>query len=119
LSAGGWLAPLAGQVVRGYEIHMGHTAGGSAWLEIDERNGQPVSLPDGAISEDGRVWGCYMHGIFENEAFRRAWLASLGWDGPGSRVLPTAGQEAAFERLADEVEAALDMKQLEAITWGA
>jgi adenosylcobyric acid synthase len=119
LSAEGWLAPLAGQTVRGYEIHMGRTAGSSAWLEVSERNGQPVALLDGAASEDGQVWGCYMHGIFENEAFRRAWLAGLGWDGHGSRALPTAGQRAAFERLADEVETALDMKQLEAIVWGA
>jgi adenosylcobyric acid synthase len=119
LSAAGWLAPLAGQAVRGYEIHMGRTWGGSAWLEIAERNGQPVAVLDGAVSEDGRVWGCYLHGIFENEAFRRGWLAGLGWDGHERPALPPAGQAAAFERLADEVEAALDMKQLEAIVWGA
>jgi adenosylcobyric acid synthase len=119
LGSAGWLAPLAGQAVCGYEIHMGRTWGGSAWLEIAERNGQPVSLPDGAVSADGRVWGCYMHGIFENEAFRRAWLAGLGWGGAGNQALPPTGHEAAFERLADEVEAVLNMKLLEAIVWGA
>jgi adenosylcobyric acid synthase len=119
LGGAGWLASLAGQAVAGYEIHMGRTAGGSAWLEIVERNGQPVSVPDGTASQDGRVWGCYMHGIFENGTFRRAWLASLGWDGAGNQSLPPAGHEAAFERLADEVEAALAMKQVEAIIWGA
>ncbi len=119
LGGAGWLASLAGQAVSGYEIHLGRTTGGSAWLEIAERNGQPVSLPDGAVGEDGRVWGCYMHGIFENEAFRRAWLAGLGWGGAGNQTLPLAGHEAAFERLADAVETALTMKQLEGIIWGA
>jgi len=119
LNGTGWLGALAGQTVRGYEIHMGRTWGSNAWLEITERNGQPVSLPDGAVSHDGRVWGCYVHGIFENETLRRAWLADLGWPGTGGQTSPLARHEAALEQLADEVEAALNMKQLEAIVWGS
>jgi adenosylcobyric acid synthase len=116
LDGPGWLAPLAGQVVYGYEIHMGRTQGGRAWLEISERNGTSVSVQDGAVSGNGRVWGCYLHGLFENQALRRAWLTSLGWREEGRRAQPMGEHEAAFERLADAVEAALDMKRLEAIT---
>jgi adenosylcobyric acid synthase len=65
------------------------------------------------------VWGCYVHGIFENETLRQAWLADLGWPGTAGQTSPLARHEAAFEQLADEVEAALNMKQLEAIVWGS
>ncbi len=32
---------------------------------------------DGAISADGRVMGSYVHGIFADDAFRRAFLDDL------------------------------------------
>ena len=84
------------------------------WLEITARGGRSVNVPDGAVSEDGRIWGCYIHGLFENRALRRAWLADLGWPG-------VAGADraedlmSAVDRLADVVEAALDMRLLEDI----
>jgi len=117
LEAPGWLAPLAGQLVQGYEIHMGRTlpssgSDGRPWLKIVRRSGQPVSLADGATSADGRVWGCYLHGLFENAALRRAWLAGLGWI---EARHASAARPAAFDRLADQVEAALDMRRLAAM----
>jgi adenosylcobyric acid synthase len=68
----GWLAKLAGQEIAGYEIHMGQTEGERPWLEVTGRSGKPVAVPDGSVGADGRVWGCYLHGLFENEALRRA-----------------------------------------------
>jgi len=114
----GWLTALDDQTVQGYEIHMGRTRGGQAWIEISERSGEPVSVADGAVSSDGRVWGCYLHGLFENEGLRRAWLSALGWQGDGGQVVSLARHEAAFDRLADAVETALDMDRLEAMIWG-
>jgi adenosylcobyric acid synthase len=111
-----WLSALAGAEIEGYEIHMGRTDGRSAWLEITQRNGEPVRLPDGAMSTDGKVWGCYLHGLFANPEFRRAWLTGLGW-----RPEAAAGQaeevsfNAAITYLADAVEQAVDMRLLEAI----
>jgi len=113
LGGSGWLADLTGQTVRGYEIHMGHTQGDGAWLEITERSGTPVSLLDGIVNSDGRIWGCYLHGLFENQVLRHAWLSSLGWHGEKDQDTSVAGYEEGFERLADEVEAALDMDYLE------
>ena len=110
----GWLASLYGQTITGYEIHMGRTTGGNNWLEIEHRSDHSVQVPDGGISDDGRVWGCYLHGLFENDALRRAWLRSLGWK---PEQEPTGGwranYEAAFERLADVVESTLDMEQID------
>src|SRR5262249_55519850 len=114
-----WLRGMAGREVEGYEIHLGQTRGGRPWLEITRRNGAAVNLVDGAVSDNGRVWGCYLHGLFANPDLRRAWLNSLrhGAAAPTTdfacRPAPTLHQ--ALDQLADAVEAALDMKRLEAI----
>jgi adenosylcobyric acid synthase len=103
--------------LHGYEIHMGETCGAPPWLEVTSRNGQAVHIPDGATSTDGRVWGCYLHGIFTNDRFRHLWLESLGWQDTG-RVAGHAEQlERALETLADAVADALDMEELEKIVW--
>jgi hypothetical protein len=47
---------------------------------------------------------------------RRAWLASLGWCAEEQEAAP--GYEAAFDRLADEVERALDLAMLDRLVWG-
>ncbi len=114
LSGPGWLGPLAGQEVEGYEIHQGRTSGGRPWLEITRRGGAAVCVPDGAASDDGRVWGCYLHGLFANAGLRRAWLASLA-GGEKVEEVGAVTLSAALDRLADAVEAALDMRRLEAI----
>jgi adenosylcobyric acid synthase len=113
LEAPGWLSALQGAALRGYEIHMGQTRTASPWIAITGRSGQPMEVRDGATSQDGQIWGCYLHGLFENEQLRRAWLSTLGWDYRHGSAL--SGYEAAFERLADEVEAALDMAALDAM----
>jgi adenosylcobyric acid synthase len=62
-----------GRSVSGYEMHMGQTEGrdcGRPWLRL--ANG-----PDGAISRDGRVRGCYVHGLFAADEFRSAFLGNL------------------------------------------
>ena len=112
----GWFANLEGQAVTGYEIHMGRTDSQNSWLEITKRGGQSVRVPDGAASDDGRVWGCYVHGLFANQNLRRAWLKDLGWDEEkaSQNENPFA---ASLTRLADTLESTLDMDLLEKIIW--
>lgn len=111
----GWFANLEGQTVTGYEIHMGRTDSKSPWMKIIERSGQSVQVPDGATSEDGKVWGCYVHGLFANDNLRRAWLGDLGWnENKAAEKDPFA---ASLTRLADTLESALDMDMLEKIIW--
>jgi len=111
----GWMARLDESTLSGYEIHMGETPSQTAWLEISARNGEQVKVADGSVSSDGKIWGCYLHGIFANDEFRHAWLESLGWRGHAS------SQSEAFNRsleaLADAVESALNMDLLEKIIW--
>ena len=62
-----------GATVRGYEIHMGRTSGADCARPMLQIGGRQ----DGAISADGRVMGSYVHGIFADDAFRRAFLDDL------------------------------------------
>lgn len=110
VSNANWLADITGQTVSGYEIHMGRTTGLDHWLRIDKQSGETVAVSDGGIAENGRCWGCYLHGIFANENFRHAWLRSLGHQPQNPEE-----QQDPFEHLADVVEATLDMEALEAM----
>jgi adenosylcobyric acid synthase len=68
------LHPASGTDVKGYEIHLGRTDGPDRDRPLFTVNGQP----EGAVSADGRVMGSYLHGMFTEDAFRRAFLAGLG-----------------------------------------
>ena len=88
--------------IAGYEIHMGRTTGhGGARpvFQIVEEMGSRTERFDGAKSEDGLVWGTYLHGVFDTPSFRRDFLNSLrkrrGWrplgcDDPGTDGEPFA-----------------------------
>ncbi|GGL79365.1 cobyric acid synthase [Wenxinia marina] len=100
----------SGEAVEGYEIHIGETTGpdtARAWLRVDGR-------PEGAASPDGLVAGCYLHGLFAADGFRRAYLARLGAApeaGPGY----WAGVETVLDALAAQMEAALDVDAILAL----
>jgi adenosylcobyric acid synthase len=96
----------------GYEIHMGISASrGSAQplFRIIRRGGQPVDLFDGLAQPDGRVWGTYIHGIFDNDPFRRDFLQDLQQRSGRTNALSTASfsyghwKEEQFDRLAEQV----------------
>jgi adenosylcobyric acid synthase len=108
----GWLAALQGQRIYGYEIHMGRTPSPQPWLTITQRNGTPTALAEGLVVADGHIWGCYLHGLFDNGTLRRAWLRSLGWQPRGTpdTLLPL---QTMLDRLAVHVETHLDMTRLE------
>jgi adenosylcobyric acid synthase len=63
-----------GAPFEGYEMHMGVSRGAGLqhpFLHFGD------GRPDGAIGADGRVAGCYVHGLFASDAFRQAWLAAV------------------------------------------
>jgi len=114
-NSSGWFSKLEGQTISGYEIHMGRTDSQSSWMQITERGGQSVQVPDGTTSEDGKIWGCYIHGLFANDNLRHAWLENLGW-----RKGKTGENDmfaASLVRLADTLEKTIDMDLLEKIIW--
>ena len=75
----GWLSGVSPRQLGGYEIHMGRTHRGQTWLEITKRGKMKISVAGGAVSSNARIWGCCLHNLFNNGAFRRAWLALFGW----------------------------------------
>ena len=94
------LSAEGGIPVRGYEIHMGRThgtAGCAPCFRITRENGRPAARDDGA--RRGNVWGTYLHGLFENDAWRRRFLAGLGWRGAPARDYATR-KEREYDRLA-------------------
>ena len=95
-----------GDPVSGYEIHLGNTSGpdtARAWLTLDGR-------AEGAASPDGRVLGCYLHGLFAADAFRTGFLARIG--APVAVQDYGAGVEATLDALAAHIEAHLDVDRL-------
>ncbi|WBU30604.1 cobyric acid synthase [Rhodopseudomonas palustris] len=100
-----------GAPVEGYEIHLGRTEGPDCARPVVTIEGRP----DGAISRDGRVQGTYLHGLFTNDEFRRAWLAGLGI---ASQLAYEAQIETALDALADHLEAHLDVERVIAIARG-
>ena len=104
-----------GESVSGYEIHIGRTDGPDTArpvLSITEANG--TRRPDGARSRSGRVWGCYVHGLFTEDRFRRAVIASLG--GLGSHDLSFEAEiDLTLDRLADFLELHIDVGGLFAL----
>ncbi|HCP82668.1 MAG TPA: cobyric acid synthase CobQ [Octadecabacter sp.] len=97
---------VTGDTVTGYEIHIGDTVGPdctNGWLTIDGRQ-------IGAASADGRIKGCYLHGLFASDPFRASYMASIG--APVQTMHYDAGVDATLDALAQHLEDCLDVDRL-------
>ena len=96
--------------VEGYEIHAGRSTGPALTQPFARVDGHD----DGAVSVDGRIAGSYLHGLFDEADARRSilrWAGLREIDAIDYRQL----REDAIDRLADELERALDQAVLETI----
>jgi len=113
LAGFGLLAKAKGVTISGYEIHMGHTEGNSATRPflIEQRSQESCSDGDGSLSADGNVVGTYIHGLFHNDAFRRAILHELAERKGKTLVASPAifSADEQYDRLAAHVRANLNM----------
>ncbi len=107
-------------IVHGYEIHMGKTRLGNTAkpiFEIFKRSSIKTDIKDGTISHDGKVWGTYIHGIFDNDNFRATFLNNIR----KSKQLPEVGlknlfdKEKEYDKLASLVRKSVDMKKIYSI----
>lgn len=97
----------SGKKISGYEIHHG----------ISNIHAEPIlSFRDGSGCgmENNRVWGSYLHGIFDNDEFRRWWINRLR---KGRGFVPLArgavyDLEPALDRLAETMRASIDMDKI-------
>jgi adenosylcobyric acid synthase len=99
-----------GHAVEGYEIHHGRmerAATASPWLCLE-----PDGEPEGVVGDGARrVLGTSLHGLFEADGFRSAFLGTLGRP-PCATSFATA-REAQLDRLGDLIEGHLDLCAIE------
>jgi len=93
------------QRVTGYQIHHGRVTAAHPWVHLDDAYG---AEPEGAVQ--GRMFGTTLHGLFEDDGFRTAFL---GIEPSGTSF--AAAREAQLDRLADMLEANLDLAAIEAL----
>jgi adenosylcobyric acid synthase len=124
--AGQLLTPsLFGQTVGniplyGYEIHVGETS----YLEHAQPFARLVrkdvdhadSVYDGCISSDSRIFGSYLHGLFDGDSFRHTFITAAR---AFCRLSPAAElhnweskRQESFDRLANVVSQSLDMPRI-------
>jgi len=97
--------------VDGYEIHMGKTT-----LQKEHQALLEESAQAGLVTQNGRVWGTYLHGIFDNDAFRRQFLnfllAPKGGGASENNLHFARFRQEQFDKLASLLRAHLNMAQI-------
>ncbi len=96
--------------IRGYEMHIGRTTGPALESPLLDLGGRA----DGARSTDGRIAGCYVHGLFASDAFRHAFLSTLKSRTDGGLAFD-AGVDATLDALADHLQTHIDLDRVLAI----
>lgn len=111
--AKGLLDEMDGTAFSGYEIHMGQTSGSdiSTPFFIEATPDGEVGHHDGAMSQNGLIMGSYIHGLFDDARFRRAFLNGLR---RRYNLPPVEGRDflvgdALYDRLAQEIRQSLNM----------
>ncbi len=108
--------PQEGLPVAGYEIHQGR----SRLIESADTNIYQPLFDDpnlGLVDKDRLVWGSYLHGLFDNGAWRRAWLNRLRQQ-RGLKSLPTGipnyreQRESMLDNLATTIEVHLNLNDI-------
>ncbi len=92
---------------QGYEMHAGKTNG----ADCDRPFGLISNRNMGAVSRDGKVSGCYVHGLFANDAFRHAFLFSVR-ERDVSDLAYELQVEESLDAIAEAFEKAIDIDQL-------
>jgi adenosylcobyric acid synthase len=115
--AGLAVAPDCNGVITGYEIHMGVTTldqGLLPFSRIFQRGDAAVAVADGAVSPNGRVFGTYLHGLFDNSRFREVYLNGIRREKgmPLRREALKQLQIDPFDQLAEQMEKHLDLQSL-------
>ena len=110
--------PQAGLPVDGYEIHQGRSRINQKLKISDQEYHNIFDDPGlGLVNSSQSIWGCYLHGIFDNGPWRRSWLNYLRKQrGMSSLATGIANyreeREAGLNSLADIVNKNLNLKLL-------
>jgi adenosylcobyric acid synthase len=118
----GW-GQNGGHPLKAYEIHMGESMGEIGLFRVNglsgeaDTRGKKEEYVDGARKDN--CWGTYLHGIFDNDSFRRDMINSLrvrkGLEPTGCCADYAAIRGKAMDNLADIVRENMDMGFIEEI----
>ncbi len=107
----------SGEELEGYEIHMGKTRMDAPLRPLFriKRKSTGEVFEEGAVNEAGNVMGTYVHGLFDSNSFRKAFLRGLRerlgmTDPPGEGADFDPDEE--LDELAMRVREALDMERI-------
>jgi len=100
----------SGTRISGYEIHHG----------VSTEPGEPLFIFDdksacGTADAAGQVWGCYLHGVFDSDEFRRWFIDGLRKKAglrPVGKIIAPYDLEDAFDRLADCVRENMNIDEV-------
>lgn len=110
--------------IGGYEIHAGRIQGRDltrplfALAPSAPAGGHSQDGLEGAQSEDGRVLGSTIHGLFDQAAFRRAWLNRIRRAKGLGSLEARPGSDAhelrarAYDQLADTLERSCELERI-------
>lgn len=111
--------PVNCECIKGYEIHVGETSyldKSHPFAILNRATESGCSAEDGCVSEDQRTFGTYLHGIFDDDGFRHAFLeaarAHLQLAPAGNLSFQSERKQQDIDRLAKAVGQALDMKAI-------
>jgi len=115
--------PVEGEIT-GYEIHMGQsesTAAATPFLEIRAAESGEPWRTEGMRDPSGRIFGTYLHGIFDAPGFRFSFLNALARSAGKKRPAPAPGdlpsislvKERNYDKLAHLLRENLDLSFLE------
>jgi adenosylcobyric acid synthase len=112
------------EILKGYEIHMGRTSGDGGLFKLRRlvshsaiRNPQSEIISDGSCK--GNVWGTYIHGIFDNDRFRRSLINGLR-EARGLMHMPVAtdfakARDRALDKWARVLKESIDMNFIQGL----
>ncbi len=95
------------EICQGYEIHMGKS---------ELLDGQPLAkLSDGSTDGcflDGKTWGTYLHGIFDNLPVIRSILKSCGKETSLQEFNHTDFKNQQYDKLAEHIRRSCDLEYI-------
>jgi len=101
---------ISGENLYGYHMHMGTTAG----PDCDRPFATISGMGEGAIAQNGRIMGTYLHGLFTTDGFRRGFLERSGATSDAN-LNYDASVEKVLDQLAAHLETQLDLDALLAL----
>jgi adenosylcobyric acid synthase len=108
--------PIGVRDITGYEIHVGVTHmqdDAPPFARLRRQASEGGDIIDGTQSTDGRIIGTYLHGLFDDDAWRHAFLgaarAACGLAPAADVAFVARDRDGRFERIAAVVEQSCDI----------